>query len=87
MTVPVTLFLRGDVMTGRGIDQTMLHPGAMLFLESCVSSAVTCVELAERASGHNGNRTGCRDPDAAVGQARRRPGQVAIVTVPGRRLL
>jgi poly-gamma-glutamate capsule biosynthesis protein CapA/YwtB (metallophosphatase superfamily) len=51
VTVPVTLFLCGDVMTGRGIDQIMPHPSAPQLFESCVSSAVTYVELAERAAG------------------------------------
>lgn len=45
------LFLCGDVMTGRGIDQILPHPGDPILFESYVSSALRYVELAERASG------------------------------------
>ena len=47
----VTLFLCGDVMTGRGIDQILPHPGKPTLFESYVLSATTYVELAERATG------------------------------------
>jgi poly-gamma-glutamate synthesis protein (capsule biosynthesis protein) len=47
----LTLFLCGDVMPGRGIDQILPHPGSPRLLESYVDSALTYVELAERASG------------------------------------
>jgi len=47
----VTLFLCGDVMTGRGIDQILPHPGKPRLLEPYVESALTYVELAERATG------------------------------------
>ncbi len=47
----VTLFLCGDVMTGRGIDQVLPHPGDPRLYESSVESAATYVELAERANG------------------------------------
>ncbi len=48
---PVTLFLCGDVMTGRGIDQVLPHPSDPRLHESYVDSALGYVELAERASG------------------------------------
>ncbi len=47
----VTLFLCGDVMTGRGIDQVMRHPGDPQLYESGVQSAVDYVWLAEQANG------------------------------------
>lgn len=47
----VTLFLAGDVMTGRGIDQILPHPCAPQLYEPYVSSAYEYVELAERAHG------------------------------------
>lgn len=50
-TRSVTLFLCGDVMTGRGIDQVLPHPGEPHLLEPFMRSALGYVELAERASG------------------------------------
>jgi poly-gamma-glutamate capsule biosynthesis protein CapA/YwtB (metallophosphatase superfamily) len=47
----VTLFLGGDVMTGRGIDQVLPHPSRPWLHEAYVSSALGYVELAERAHG------------------------------------
>lgn len=47
----MTLFLCGDVMTGRGIDQILPHPSAPRLYEPYVSSAREYVELAERANG------------------------------------
>lgn len=47
----IRLFLSGDVMTGRGIDQVLPHPGAPQLHESFVTDARRYVELAERASG------------------------------------
>ncbi|MEX1203898.1 MAG: CapA family protein [Dongiaceae bacterium] len=47
----VTLFLCGDVMTGRGIDQALPHPGDPRLRESYVTSALGYVELAETAHG------------------------------------
>lgn len=47
----VTLFLCGDVMTGRGIDQILPHPGKPHLYESYVRSALGYVELAEGATG------------------------------------
>lgn len=47
----LTLFLAGDVMTGRGIDQILPHPGDPRLYEGYVRSATDYVELAERAHG------------------------------------
>lgn len=47
----VRLFLCGDVMTGRGIDQVMLHPCNPKLHESYVHSATDYVRLAEEANG------------------------------------
>lgn len=47
----VRLFLCGDVMTGRGIDQVMPHPGEPRLREPYVRSALRYVEIAEEASG------------------------------------
>jgi len=45
------LFLCGDVMLGRGIDQIQQRPGDPHLFEGYVTSALGYVELAERASG------------------------------------
>ncbi len=47
----ITLFLAGDVMIGRGIDQVLAHPSDPLLHEPFMPSAKGYVELAERASG------------------------------------
>jgi poly-gamma-glutamate capsule biosynthesis protein CapA/YwtB (metallophosphatase superfamily) len=47
----VTLFLAGDVMTGRGVDQVMSCPSAPVIYEPCVRDARDYVRLAEEASG------------------------------------
>jgi len=47
----ITLFVAGDVMTGRGIDQVLPHPGDPRIFEPYSSSAVDYVEVAERAGG------------------------------------
>jgi poly-gamma-glutamate capsule biosynthesis protein CapA/YwtB (metallophosphatase superfamily) len=47
----VSLFLCGDVMLGRGIDQILPHPGDPRLHEPHVSSARAYVKLAERANG------------------------------------
>ncbi len=47
----VTLLLTGDVMTGRGIDQLLPHPGSPLLFESCIHDARGYVHLVERVSG------------------------------------
>lgn len=46
-----TLWLAGDVMTGRGIDQIQAHPGAPRLHESLVHDARDYVQLAESVSG------------------------------------
>ena len=48
---PIKLFLCGDVMTGRGIDQILPHPCAPLIHEGYLKDARDYVRLAERASG------------------------------------
>jgi poly-gamma-glutamate capsule biosynthesis protein CapA/YwtB (metallophosphatase superfamily) len=45
------LFLSGDVMTGRGIDQILPHPGDPALHEDYVRSARDYVAIAEKASG------------------------------------
>ena len=45
------LFLCGDVMTGRGVDQVLPHPCDPRIHESYAQSAGTYVQLAERANG------------------------------------
>src|SRR3954466_11070103 len=47
----VRLFLCGDVMTGRGIDQVLAHPCNPALYESYVQSAIDYIGLAERANG------------------------------------
>jgi poly-gamma-glutamate synthesis protein (capsule biosynthesis protein) len=47
----VTLFLCGDVMTGRGVDQILARPSAPEIHESYVRDARDYVGLAERMSG------------------------------------
>ncbi len=47
----VTLFLCGDVMTGRGIDQVLPHPGDPRIHEPYVTDARDYVALAERLNG------------------------------------
>ena len=45
------IFLTGDVMTGRAIDQLLPHPGDPTLRESFVSDARTYIGLAEQANG------------------------------------
>ncbi|MBK4737598.1 CapA family protein [Noviherbaspirillum pedocola] len=47
----ITLFLCGDVMTGRGIDQILPHPGRPELFENFVHSAREYVRLAEEKNG------------------------------------
>ncbi|MEU6775000.1 CapA family protein [Streptomyces sp. NPDC046759] len=47
----VTLFLCGDVMLGRGVDQILAHPGSPVLREDYVQDARSYVELAEAVSG------------------------------------
>lgn len=47
----ITLFLCGDVMTGRGIDQILPHPGDRTLYERFVRDARTYVRIAEEQTG------------------------------------
>lgn len=49
--VPITLFLAGDVMTGRGIDQILARPSAPELHERYATDAREYVRLAEQVSG------------------------------------
>src|SRR5215467_981248 len=46
----ITLFLCGDVMTGRGIDQILPHPSDPILYEGYVEDAREYVRFAEEAS-------------------------------------
>ena len=50
-TSTVTLFLCGDVMLGRGIDQVLAHPGDPELREEWVADARDYVRMAEAVSG------------------------------------
>lgn len=47
----ITIFLCGDVMTGRGIDQVLPHPSAPRIYEPYMLNARGYLELAERRNG------------------------------------
>ncbi len=47
----ISLFLCGDVMTGRAIDQVLPHPGNPRICEPYTTSAKTYIKLAEKANG------------------------------------
>lgn len=47
----IRLFLAGDVMTGRGVDQILPHPGDATLYEGYVHNAQDYVTLAERRCG------------------------------------
>ena len=47
----ITLFLCGDVMTGRGIDQILPHPGNPSIHESYMKDARGYVQIAEKVNG------------------------------------
>jgi poly-gamma-glutamate synthesis protein (capsule biosynthesis protein) len=47
----VTLFLCGDVMLGRGVDQILPHPGDPVLWEQYVTDARSYVEMAESVNG------------------------------------
>jgi poly-gamma-glutamate synthesis protein (capsule biosynthesis protein) len=51
LAADITLFLCGDVMTGRGIDQILPHPGDAVLYESYMRSARGYVALAEGETG------------------------------------
>lgn len=48
----ITIFLCGDFMTGRGIDQILPHPVEPTLHERCVRDARTYIRLAEERVGH-----------------------------------
>jgi poly-gamma-glutamate synthesis protein (capsule biosynthesis protein) len=47
----ITLFMAGDVMTGRGIDQILPHPSNPVIYEPYIKDARNYVALAEKANG------------------------------------
>jgi poly-gamma-glutamate capsule biosynthesis protein CapA/YwtB (metallophosphatase superfamily) len=47
----ITIFMSGDVMTGRGIDQVLPHPGDPLIHEPYMKSAAGYVKIAEEVNG------------------------------------
>ncbi|MGH9631966.1 MAG: CapA family protein, partial [Bryobacteraceae bacterium] len=47
----VKLFVCGDVMTGRGIDQILPHASDPTLYEGYLGSAIQYVDLAERVNG------------------------------------
>ena len=47
----IRLFLCGDVMTGRGIDQVLPHPGNPVLYEPYMHDAREYVQLAEKVNG------------------------------------
>jgi poly-gamma-glutamate synthesis protein (capsule biosynthesis protein) len=51
LSARMTVFLCGDVMTGRGIDQILAHPSAPRIYEGYMHSAAGYVQLAEKVSG------------------------------------
>lgn len=63
---PLRLFLAGDVMTGRGVDQILEHQVDPVLYESSVRDARTYVELAEQANGPIPRRV---DPGYIWGEA------------------
>jgi poly-gamma-glutamate capsule biosynthesis protein CapA/YwtB (metallophosphatase superfamily) len=71
----ITLFLAGDVMTGRGIDQILPYPSKPRIPESYLRSASDYVALAERATGKIGRRVDFRYVwgDALIELGRARP--------------
>lgn len=51
LPMSVRLFLCGDVMTGRGVDQIMAHPSDPVLYEPSVVSALDYVRFAEALNG------------------------------------
>ena len=50
-TPPIKIFLAGDVMTGRGIDQVLPHPGNPVIYESYMKDARGYIKIAEEVNG------------------------------------
>ncbi|MBK8106607.1 MAG: CapA family protein [Betaproteobacteria bacterium] len=55
------ILLTGDVMTGRGIDQVLPHPGSPLLYEPHIRDARDYVRLAERKCGPIEHALACED--------------------------
>jgi len=51
VSILIVLFLSGDVMTGRGIDQILPHPSDPVLYEPAMKSAKAYVQLTEEATG------------------------------------
>ena len=51
MVTPITIFMCGDVMIGRGIDQVLPHPSDPLIHEPFMRSARGYVDIAEQING------------------------------------
>lgn len=78
----LTLFLGGDVMTGRGIDQILPHPGDPRLYETFMKSALGYVQLAEAASGPLPSHVGYAYPwGDALGELERRAPVARIVNL------
>ena len=79
---PVRLFLCGDVMLGRGIDQILGHPSDPALHESVVHDARRYLALAESASGHIPRAVAARYVwGDALAQWKRRQPDVRIVNL------
>jgi poly-gamma-glutamate capsule biosynthesis protein CapA/YwtB (metallophosphatase superfamily) len=71
----VTVFVCGDVMPGRGVDQVLPHPGDPELREAYAGDARAYVDLAERAHGpiprpvSLGWRTGSGSGQSSTGSA------------------
>jgi len=79
---PIAVFVCGDVMTGRGIDQVLPHPGDPALHEPHVRDAREYVRLAERANGPIPRPVGFAYPwGAALGALRRAGPEVRIVNL------
>jgi poly-gamma-glutamate capsule biosynthesis protein CapA/YwtB (metallophosphatase superfamily) len=50
-TIPITIFMCGDVMSGRGIDQVLPHPSDPIIYESYMKSARGYFKIAEKVDG------------------------------------
>lgn len=78
----IALFLSGDVMTGRGIDQVLAHPGDPTLFEPYMTSALGYVELAEQRYGAIAKPV---DPAYIWGDAllewERRPPEVRVINL------
>ena len=78
----IKLFLAGDVMTGRGIDQILPHPCEPAIYENNLRSALEYVALAERAGGIIRRPAGFDYIwGAALGELSRRKPHVRIVNL------